>query len=379
MMVTRAGRSAVVAAAAALLAAACAPTSPAGAPPPPAVTLSAVALPAGAAPEVLAADGDALLVGVRGTGPGLLRRGADGAVTEIPTAPSTPYGRTASWYALAADGPRILGVGGDRGGAHGNVRWSVWSGTPAGVAEHTQAFSTFGGWGAGDLVGAVFAPAGPVLVGSWQSDAAGLDVAVWTPHGDDWERRSSTGTPLASTRTTQGFATSATRGADGVLVAGWQVGGPDHPGQAPVVWSSGGPDHGGWVRTALPDAGAAGAAVAASCGAGGCAVAGRVDGALALWRSDGRTWTRVPDVPTIPVGDADPVAAPLLVGGRLVQFAADRDGLVLLDVDATRVTRHPVPGATGPVRAAAAVGPTVYVLAGDPVALLWRADLPPRS
>jgi hypothetical protein len=378
MMVTRRrGGWFLVAALTSLLAVACAsaaPTGPAPARPAP-VRATPVELPAGATPQVLAASGDALLVGVRRDGaPGLLRRATDGAVTEIPTRASTPYGRTASWYALTRDGTQILGVGGDRGGAHGNVRWSVWTGTDAAVAEHTQAFTTFGGWGAGDLVGAVLTPAGPALIGSWQSDAAGLDVAVWTPNGDDWERHSSTGTALASTRTVQGFALAATRCADGALVAGWQVGAEGHAGQTPVVWRSTGT--GSWVRTPLPDAGAAGVAAAASGDAAGCAVAGRVDGGLALWRLADGGWTRVRDVPPIPVGDRDPLPAPVQVGGRLVQLAPDHGAVTMLDVDGSGVTHRPVSGATGPVTAAVAVGSTVYVLAGDPVRL-WAVDLPP--
>ena len=346
---------------------------------PPEVRLVPVALPPGADPEVLAVSGDALLVGVRRDGtstrPAVLRRAADGTVTEIPTRASTPYGKTASWYALTADGARVLGVGGDRGGAHGNVRWSVWTGTATEVAEHTQAFSTFGGWGAGDLVGAVFAATGPVVVGSWQSDAAGLDVAVWTPNGDAWERHSSTGTPLASTRATQGFATSATRCAGDVLVSGWQVGGAGHAGQTPVVWRSAAPATGAWVRPPLPEPGSAGTAVAVSGDATGCAVAGRVDGVLALWRLADDRWTRVPGLPPVPVGDRDPLSAPVSVDGRLEQFGSDRGRLTMLDVDGNGVTRHPVSGVTGPVTATAAVGSAVYVLAGDPIRL-WQAVLP---
>jgi len=373
--VRRVGRV-IAAGVAALAVVACASAAPAD---PTELRGVPVALPAGMSPEVLAVSGDALLIGVRregpSAGPGVLRRAPDGTVTEIPTQPSTGYGRTSSWYVLTADGTQVLGVGGDRGGAHGNVRWSVWTGTAAGVAEHTQAFSTFGGWGARDLVGAVLAPTGPTLVGSWQSDGAGLDVAVWTPNGDDWVRRSSTGTALASTRATQGFAISATGCAGGVLVTGWQVGAAGHAGQDPVVWRSAGT--GGWVRTPLPDPGSAGTAVASNGDAAGCAVAGRVDGMVALWRLTDERWTRVPQVPPIAVGDRDPLPAPLLVDGHLEQFASDHGALTMLDVDESGVTRHAVAGATGPVTAAVVVGSTAYVLAGDPVRL-WQVGLPAR-
>ena len=164
------------------VACAAAPVPPTG---PPDIAFTPVALPDGAVPEVLAADGDQLLVGVHRAAapqpPGLVRRSPDGTVTEVPAQAVTGYGRTASWFSLAADGTRILAIGGDRGGAHGNVRWSVWTGSASGVAEHAQAFSTFGGWGAGDLIDAVLTPGGSAVVGSWESAEAGLDVAVWTP------------------------------------------------------------------------------------------------------------------------------------------------------------------------------------------------------
>lgn len=368
MTVTRRGvvtvraRAALLACVAAALLTSCAPAVPAG---PAAVE---VVLPAGVEPQVLAAAGDALLIGGRSAagGPAVLRRAADGAVTEIPTRAATPYGQAASWYALTADGPGgsgVLGIGGERGGAHGNVRWSVWTGTATDVAERPQAFSTFGGWGAGDLVAGVFAPAGPVLVGSWQSADAGLDVAVWTADGPDWRRRPSTGTALASTRAAQGFATSAAVCGGGVVVAGWQINGAR---QTPVVWRSGTGD-GGWTRTPLPDAGARGGAVAVSGDAAGCAVAGHVDGRLALWRSSGAGWARVPDLPAVPVGDRDPLPAPVSIDGRLVQLAGDPPGVV--GVDDPDVT--PLTGVTGRVRAAVAVGGAVYVVADEP-ARLWR-------
>ena len=260
--------------------AACAAPATSTAPPgPPDVRFTAVALPAGAVPEVLAADGDQLLVGVRREAapqqPGLVRRGPDGTITDVPAQAATGYGRTAYWYSLAADGNRILAIGGDRGGAHGNVRWSVWTGSGAGVAEHVQAFSTFGGWGAGDLIDAVLTPGGSAVVGSWESADAGLDVAVWTPQGDSWIRRPSTGTPLQSTRSTVAFVTAATGYGPGRRDRGLADRRPGAgAGQAPVVWRSG-PNATGWIKTVLPDAGKAGTSTAIRCASATCAVAGR--------------------------------------------------------------------------------------------------------
>ncbi|MBA3905569.1 MAG: hypothetical protein H0X35_02625, partial [Pseudonocardiales bacterium] len=283
------------------------------------------------------------------------------------------YGRTASWYSLVSDGTHVLGIGGDRGGAHGNVRWSIWTGTSTGVAEHVQAFSTFGGWGAGDLIDGVLTPTGSAVVGSWQSDDAGLDVAVWTPQGDTWVRRSSTGTPLQSTRATVTFATSATAFEQGVMVAGWQFGTGRGGGQEPVVWQSG-PDAAGWSKTVLPDAGAAGTAVSVRCAGASCAVAGRVDGVLALWRLTDRKWSRVAGLPPIPVGDSDRLAAPLDPGGLSAQIVSDQGRVEIITAGEPTSVRTAA-GPTGTVIAAAEVGPSVYVIAGDPAApQLWRTD-----
>jgi hypothetical protein len=357
----------VLLAAAALVMAGCAPPVPGP------VRFAAVALPAGTRPEVLAAAGDALLVGVARDGaatrPGLLRLGPDRTVAEVPVQAATGYGHTATWYALAADAGRVLAVGGDRGGAHGNVRWTVWTGTRTGVTERPQTFATFGGWGAGDLVGAVLTPSTPMLVGHWQSDAAGLDVAVWTPAGDTWHRRGSTGTALANTPAHLGFARSATGHGDGALIVGWRA---EAGRQVPTVWrSTRGAE--GWSATVLPEPGAGGAAISARCGASGCVVAGRVDGNLALWRLSGGTWTRIPGVPAVPLTDADPLPGPLHPDTGVDQVVPDRGRLALLHDDGAAITLRPLSGPVGPAHQAVAVGSTDYLLAGDPPAL-WRTD-----
>lgn len=324
-----------------------------------------VELPPGSVPEVLA-EADGVLVGHRRDDrPGLLRLTPDGQPAEVPLSPATGYGATASWYALTAEGGRILGVGGDRGGAHGNVRWSVWTGDAGGVAERVQAFSTFGGWGAGDLVGAVFASGGPLLVGSWESAQAGNDVMVWTAAGDEWSRVDVAGTPLESTRTTLNFAVAATRAPGGALVTGWQAGAS---GQKPAVWRQVG---GSWQVTPLPDGGRAGIALAARCGPAECAVAGRVDGRLALWRFVGDRWERVAGVPEIPLGEREPVAAPLIVSGGALHIAADGDRVRAIEISDGGVTTRAIADVRGPVRALVASGADAYVIAGEP-AQLWR-------
>lgn len=344
-----------------------------------AVGFAPVALPAGASPEAIAAAGDTLLVGVRREGlptnPGLVRLGADGATADVPVTASTPYGHTAHWYSIASDGDRIVAIGGDRGGAHGNVRWSAWTGTVAGLGEQIQAFSTFGGWGAGDLVDAVLAPSGALLVGSWQSRQAGFDVTVWLPDGSSWVRQGSAGTPLESTPDALGFATGASAAGDGVLVVGWGVGAGARRGPAPVVWRSV-VGNSGWTRTELPDAGTSGTAVAAGCSGQACAVTGRVDGVLAVWRLAGSSWNRIVGILDVPVADGRPLPPPLQDGERLTVIVGDGGPVRVVGVDGPVATVRPVAGPSGVVVDAVAVGRWVYVLAGpDESSLsLWRAE-----
>ncbi|MPZ81847.1 MAG: hypothetical protein GEV28_16180 [Actinophytocola sp.] len=291
------------------------------------VRFTRVVLPAGGTPEVLAGTGDTLLIGVRREGaqvvPGLLRRGPDGKIAEIAVHPGTPYGREAFWYSLTTDGERIVAIGGKRGGAHGNVRWSAWTGSDAGITEKEQAFSTFGGLGAGDLTAAVHTPAGPMLVGTWESEQVGLDIRIWTQDGDLWLRGPAAGTALENRRESLKFPMAATALRQGILVAGWELSGGK---QRPVVWQSGAGNT-GWTMTALPDAAAPGVAVAARCWESACAIAGRVDDKLAVWSlTDGR-WARLAGVPAVAVADDEKLAAPVDVDGRPTQVINDGDAV----------------------------------------------------
>ncbi|MFC0111009.1 hypothetical protein [Kibdelosporangium aridum] len=318
-------------------------------------------------PVLVTAMGDSLLVGVRRDGqpvvPGLIRIGRDGAVSEIPVRPESPYGMLAKWYAIDSDGTRILAVGGERGGAHANVRWSVWTGTQAGIAEKLQGFSTFGGWGAGELVGAAITPAGPLVIGSWQSAKAGLDIAVWTAQEDTWTRQDSAGTVLESNRDTLGFANSVTPYKQGILVAGMQLAGGR---QIPVVWQSSNGNT-GWTVTPLPDAGQIAVASGIRCWGSVCGVAGSVDGTLALWRLTDGTWKRVPSLPAIPVKDSDKLAAP--IDENMTQVLSENGQVKIVRADGDKWTADAVSGPSGTVTSAAKVAGKLYIVAGDQ---LWR-------
>ena len=180
-------------------------------------------------------------------------------------------------------------VGGAPAGAHSEhpVEHLAWRRRRRG--ELPQSFATFGGWGAGALVSLVQTPSAPVVVGSWESGGAGLDIALWHPEGERWVRASSAGTPLASSATALVSARGATSDRAGLLVVGSvTLLGDGSVTQRPAVWRSPGPD-GPWSRTDLPGDGALGEAHAAACDATGrCTVVGEVDGALRGWSLGGR-------------------------------------------------------------------------------------------
>lgn len=321
-----------------------------------------VELPAGAVPSRIAANGDELVVGVRAGGkPGMLRY-KDGHATEIPLKPATGYGAEALWYSVVADSHGILAVGGKTGGAHGNVRWSVWRSTADGLVEQPQAFSTFGGVGGGALVDGVLPTTGPLLIGSWAGATVSLDPTVWTTNGTDWIRQSSAGTTLESTLDALKFPMSAVAHGADVVIAGWQAAKGK---QQPIVWTL---RDGVATPTLLPDAGKSGMAITVTC-ASVCAVAGRVDGKLAIWQGSGNAWRRVVDVPDVSVGDDDRPAPPL--GDTLVY--SDRGAVRVATLGGDNV--RDAAGPTGVVTAVARVGDTTYVLAGpdEDNQTLWRA------
>jgi hypothetical protein len=280
----------------------------------------------------------------------------------------------AKWYSISSDGDRIVGLGGERGGAHSNVRWSVWTGSVTGLDEKLQGFSVFGGWGAGELVSAVLTPVGPALIGSWQSAQVGLDVSVWTSDGDVWARQNSAGTVLESTRQALPFARAASPLGQGILIAGTQLTiGPGKSGQVPVMWRSSSGNT-GWTATPLPDAGLNGIAMAVRCWDSTCAVAGSVDGKLAVWRLTGDTWTRLPGAQPIAVTEKAELAAPVDIDGHLTQIVSDGGQVKIARADGDAWTVHNANGPTGTVTSVAKIGGTVYVLAGpdEEHQVLWQ-------
>ena len=248
-----------------------------------------VPLPPAMTASSLAATATGVLVGGRGADGGphpvLLRVDGTGVPRPVVLRPHSPYAEVAELVSVAVRGERVLALGAARGGAHSNVRWTVWSGSAAGLDDRPQTFETFGGQSAGGLLDVVFPDGGPVVVGTW-SGSSGLDAAVWRPRGRTWVRESSRGTSLANTPTEQVGPRTAAAGTGSTVIAGSLITFADGVRQQAAVWRRSEPD-GGWELLRLPDAGAASEASSVTC-AEQCWAAGRVDGTVALWRLDPR-------------------------------------------------------------------------------------------
>jgi hypothetical protein len=309
-----------------------------GASPPARMATTDVALPEGDEPVVVTPWGDDLLVGSRApqgsaSRPRLTVLEPGGGSREVEVAPVSPTAFQAKWLVAAPRGSGLDLVGGAPAGAHSNTRWSTWRGDAAAVRELPQPFATFGGWGAGALVSLVQTPSAPVIVGSWESGGAGLDIALWHPQGERWVRASSAGTALASSATALVTARGATADRAGLLVVGSvTLLGDGSVTQRPAVWRSPGPV-GPWTRTDLPGGGALGEAHAAACDPGGrCTVVGQVDGALRGWvvGADGAATALA--LPGLAVGEHDLLPAPLLRGDDATVVLASAGVLQVLTV-----------------------------------------------
>jgi hypothetical protein len=132
----------------------------------------------------------------------------------------------------------------------------------------------------------------------------------------------------------------------------------------------------GWTATPLPDAGKIGVAAAVRCWDSTCAVAGSVDGKLAVWRLTGDTWTRLPGAQPIAVAEDAHLTAPIDIDGATVHIVAEDGQVKVARADNGQWTVRTVSGPTGTVTATARIGGTVYILAGpdEDNQTLWRVD-----
>ncbi|ONI76790.1 hypothetical protein BWI15_05805 [Kribbella sp. ALI-6-A] len=340
------------------------------------VQWSQVKLPA--EPIVLAGHDDQLLVGLRDRDAKVVPRlllieGDRQSEVKLSPDPSSPYAALAVWKSVAYDGRRVLALGGAAGGAHSNVRWTVWTGTTAGVQEHPQEFNTFGGPDAGALHSAVIGPAGQALLGSWASKVSGLDGAVWLPQGAKWIRQDSTGTVLRSTPGLLAGPGDATIFGDSIVQTGSQVRlAPNVVRQEAAVWRSQRLND-GWSGFALPEAGERSHGQRVTCGEQLCTVTGWVEGKLALWQFDPAkpdSARRLKDLPEIAVGNKTPLPPPVLDGDQIVQVVADGNQVKVLRGTDGAWTVNTSEGPTGEVTDARLVGRTLYLIAGS---TLWTS------
>jgi hypothetical protein len=342
----------------------------------PELTWSRVILPRDVEPLTLAPAGAQLLVGgIAAHGsvrPRLLRIAPNGSAGEVRLVPHSPYAFEAEWRSIASDGNRIIAVGGAPGGAHSNTRWTTWVGTGTGVAEIPQPFDTFGGWGAGDVIGPVLTRSGSAIAGSWAGVKSGLDAAVWLPVGNRWVRRPSAGSALESTPELLVGPRSATSAGAGLFLPGSAVhlsGGTVR--QSAAVWRSN-QVNGDWARVDLPGSGTSSEAVSARCTDQDCVVAGYVDNVVALWRLSPSHASRISDVPSVGSNPGSPIPAPLTAGPRIIEVVSAGPNVVLLAGTDQHWTLSQ--GPVGKATSSALASGWVYVISKPAVgpAVLWR-------
>lgn len=340
-----------------------------------------VELPAGLSAVTLTADDASVLVGAFSTGrphARLLVGSGPSSLRDVPLTPRSPYAFEGRWFQIIARDGHIDAIAGARGGAHGNYRWTTWSGTTTGVAEQEQPFGVFGSYGAGDLAGMGYAGGSPVILGAWQSDRTGLDIATWTRTGARWARQPSTDTPLGSTAQELVSAAAITSGGDGLVLSGSLT--QLEPGSVTVgaaVWTS--PDADGpWTRVDLPLAGPAKAsglteADAATCTPHQCLVAGSVGGRFTMWEVSGNTTTNPSGIPDIEVTENATSLAPLTADGKDLFVVPSNDGTTLLRRDGESWSAGD--GPTGAPISAVLHGDEVWVVTTDSqgTGTLWRS------
>ncbi|MFW5471658.1 hypothetical protein ACOCJ4_16610 [Knoellia sp. CPCC 206435] len=282
-------------------------------------TWRTVALPDAVSPVTLASDGTSVVVGARAAdrpNPRLFVGTDASDLRPVDLTPRSPYAFEARWFQVVTHEGRVDAVGGVRGGAHGNYRWTTWSGDAAAVAEQEQPFGVFGSYGAGDLAGLAYAGTSPVILGAWQSERTGLDIAVWTRTGARWARQPSAGTSLASTPDALVAGRAITSRGDGLVISGSVT--RLSPGSVRVdaaVWTAPG-GTGPWSRVDLPRTSddELAEAHAATCTPQRCLVAGSEGGRLALWELVDGSASRLDGIPDVRLPENVPVPAPVRAG-----------------------------------------------------------------
>jgi hypothetical protein len=286
----------------------------------------------------LAAAGGAVVAVVGTDGPApdsrLLIRD-QGAWRTIDTVARSYYGGRGSFVSVAGSrsGPTDLAaLRGASGGAHGNPRYTAWSGDVRRMAEVPATFETFGGPSALGPVDVAVGSAGPLLVGGWVADGL-ASPAFWSPAAGTW-RRVVGGPGMTSTSSRLLSLTSVRARQDGYLVTGVAtVLGQGTVRFRPMVWTG---RPGRWQAVALPAGAGDVRADAAECFGRRCLVLGSDRDGVLSWQVGGPAAPSTPGRPIdrplaehgLLVGAAGPelqvIAAQTVDGQRIVVGRADR-------------------------------------------------------
>ena len=299
-----------------------------------------------------------------------------GALTPMPLRPVSGYARTARWLQVVVGAPGMLAVGGARGGAHGNVRWTVWRAPQTAIdfaplRETPQTFETFGGLQAGDLVGAAYAGSDALIVGSWVG-SHGLDVTTWSPSGTTW-LRDPPSPVLQNTASILKSAAAVSTLGDRFVVVGDLLDLDHGMTSYPVVWlraGRGGP----WEEHRIP---LAGHARSIGCSSLRCIVVGATSaGSARAWqvRADGAV---IPiDLPPTTMTGSD-IPAPAVTSDAAWIALPTRSGSVLVRITGARRTVLRTPA--GQPVALSVAGGRLYLATrtADGSSHLWRTTHTP--
>ncbi len=336
-----------------------------------------VRLPAGLTPVTVTRMGHKLLVGARDESarlaPQLLLLD-HGAWSSVPLQPKSYYAYRARWRSVITDGRQIFAFGDAPGGAHSNPRWTTWAGTVDRVREYPQLFETFGGWGAGGLTGMTMYREKPLIIGSWSSENVGLDVAVWSAHGTNWLRHSSSGTALASNKRALNIIRAVGEDSDGLVLSGAITRlGDGEVSLEPALWRRNASSS-SWVRVDLPASGA-GEATGVRCGESSCLAAGYVDGQLAVWSVGDQGAKSADGLPEVSMSsDSVALVGPPGSQDPSVLATSDRHSLILTEGSDGWSQTH---GPAGIATAWALAGGRTYVMTTQPggESALWAGEL----
>jgi hypothetical protein len=364
--------------AAALLATAGCTVTPASTP-----TWQRVELPPDVRAASLASGGDTVLLGGQEDGHPVLLS-IDGRTTRTAVAldPREPPAAEADLISVTVDGDDLYAIGRWFGGAHSNPRLTMWDGTIGSnlLTSRPQAFFTFGGHDAGNLLGIEVVGGRPVIFGL-RSENTGIEGVMWTREGQTWTKHVRLDPTLVSNPDRVVSFTALDRLGDHLVVVGDEVGLAGRLTQQPSVWV--GSAEGPWTQALLPlpadlppVAGQLSRATAVTCADGaGCWVAGWVRGRPVVWgvdiAVDGSITPGQPVVlPGTPPSGTDPNALLTLVSGRpAVVTGAGAPSLELGCPDGW----HALPAPTGTATVLQAAPAGLYAITGEG---LQRLDLP---